>query len=359
MIYVTRPYFPPLEEYVTYISQIWDNKQLTNAGPFATEFENLLSQHLAAKHCFFVANGTLAIQIAIKALDLKGDIITTPFSYVATTSSIVWENCNPVFVDIEPTTLTIDPQLIEAKITPNTTAILATHVFGNPCAIEAIADIAAKHNLKVIYDAAHGFGVKYKGTSLVNYGDISTLSFHATKILNTGEGGAIIAKDKDVAHKVSYMKNFGHNGPEEFYGCGINAKNSELHAALGLCNLRVVNNLIAARKIVCDLYDQYFINHPHISRPQLRENTEYNYSYYPIIFSSEDRLLEVVKHLNAQKIFPRRYFYPSLSTLNYVQKSSVPVCESITTRVLCLPLYHDLSLDDVEKIAKIVLEKCK
>ena len=234
MIPVTKSFLPPIEDYIEYLKQIWDSNQLTNNGPLVKELEQKLKEYFDVKHLFFVSNGTIAEQIAIKAADLKGDIITTPFSYVATTSSIVWEGCQPVFVDIDPQTLCMNPDLIEDAITEKTTGIIPTHVYGIPCDVEKIQEIAEKHSLKVIYDAAHTFGGKYKGKSIASYGDISFLSFHATKVFHTVEGGAIITNDDELAHKISYMRNFGHNGPEDFWGVGINGNNSEFHAAMGL-----------------------------------------------------------------------------------------------------------------------------
>lgn len=353
MINVTKTYLPPLEEYQAYLSGIWERVQLTNHGPLVMELEQKLREHLGVKHIFFVSNGTSALQIAIKALELSGEVITTPFSYVATTSSLVWENCQPVFVDIEPDTLCLNPALIEAAITPATTGILATHVYGNPCNAEFIAEIAAKHGLKVIYDAAHAFGIKYNGTSVLNYGDISTLSFHATKLFHTGEGGAIVTNDDELAHRISYMRNFGHNGSEAFWGVGINGKNSELHAAMGLCVLPKVQQLIDDRKSVCGLYDALLAGLP-LVRPVLRNRTEYNYAYHPVIFSSEEDLLQAKKFLNEINVNPRRYFYPSLNTLPYVTPVDVSVSEDIAKRVLCLPLYHNLPHEDVIRIAQTI-----
>jgi dTDP-4-amino-4,6-dideoxygalactose transaminase len=358
MIPVTKPFLPPLEEYTNLIKQIWLSEHLTNAGPMVKNLELKLNDFLKTKNCFFVSNGTIALQIAIKALDLKEEIITTPFSYVATTSSIVWEGCTPIFVDIEPDTLTIDPNKIEAAITDKTSAILATHVYGNPCDIEAIEAIANKYTIKVIYDAAHSFGVKYKGKHLVNYGDISTLSFHATKLFQTVEGGAIISEDPEITSKVSYMRNFGHNGEEKFFGVGINAKNSEFHAAMGLCNLPRVEGIIAHRRKISELYDTLLLadSAKRISRPLIRSGTEYNYSYYPILFKDEATLLEVKSKLNQNDIFPRRYFYPSLEKLEYLAKSHMPVADDISKRVLCLPLYSELNKEQVHLICSIILK---
>jgi dTDP-4-amino-4,6-dideoxygalactose transaminase len=272
---------------------------------------------------------------------------------VATTSSIVWEGCQPVFVDIDPQTLCIDPDLIEAAITPTTTGVLATHVYGIPCAVEKIQQIAQKHGLKVIYDASHTFGVKYQGKSLVSYGDISTLSFHATKVFHTVEGGAIITDNDELAHRIGYMRNFGHNGPEAFWGVGINGKNSEFHAAMGLCNLPHVEEIIAKRKQISGWYDDLLLG-SNLSRPILPDSTQYNYAYYPALFSSEQDLLQKMKLLNDQEIFPRRYFYPSLNELPYLGKSKTNIASDCSMRVACLPLFDELTFSDVKKIIDII-----
>jgi dTDP-4-amino-4,6-dideoxygalactose transaminase len=248
MINVTKTFLPPLEKYIEYLDEIWKTNHITNHGKFVLQLEKELKYYFNVKHLFLVNNGTIALQIALKALQIKGKIITTPFSYVATTSSLVWEGFEPVFADVDENSFCLDPDKIEEQITPEVKAILATHVYGNPCDVEAIAGIAGKYNLKVLYDAAHAFGVRYKGNSLLSYGDIATISFHATKLFHTAEGGAIITNNDELAHKISYMRNFGHNGPEHFWGIGINGKSSELHAALGLCILPEVNNLIKRRK---------------------------------------------------------------------------------------------------------------
>ncbi len=358
MINVTKSFLPPKEEYLAYLDKIWETNQLTNHGPLVYELEEKLKDYLGVKHLFFISNGTIALQIAIKALDLKGEVITTPFSYVATTSTIVWESCQPVFVDIDPHTLCIDPDLIEATITENTTGIMATHVYGIPCAVEKIQAIADKHGLKVIYDAAHTFGGKYKGESIVSYGDIATLSFHATKLFHTVEGGAIITEDDELAHRISYMRNFGHKGQEEFWGLGINGKNSEFHAAMGLCVLPHLTEIITARKQVSGWYDD-FLAGSGLVRPTLPEGTEYNYAYYPVLFSSEEALVSAQSRLNKADIYPRRYFYPCLNGLPYVKRCNMPVAESNSSRVLCLPLYTELRLRNVEQITRILKAEIK
>jgi dTDP-4-amino-4,6-dideoxygalactose transaminase len=349
MINVTKTFFPPLNEYNEQLKRIWKNEWLTNRGELVQELEAKLIEHLSVSNILIMTNGTIPIQIALKLMGQGGEIITTPFSYVATTASIIWENCTPVFVDIHPEYLTIDESKIEEAITDKTTCILATHVFGNPCHIEAIEQIAQKHNLKVIYDAAHCFGVNYKGKSIFEYGDISTCSFHATKIFHTGEGGAIFCKDDTLRHKIFYSHNFGHNGPLDFHGLGINGKISELQAAMGLSVLPHIAEIFIGRKQVVDFYDEN-LDFTKIQKLKLRDGTEWNNSYYPVIFESEQKLLEVQKVLNENKIFPRRYFYPSLNTVQFVNKSDMPISESIASRILCLPLYVDLQLDQLEFI---------
>lgn len=355
MIYVTKTFLPPQEEYQYMLGRVWDTAWLTNRGALVLELEQELKNYLNVPNILAMTNGTLPLQIAIKALNLSGEIITTPFSYVATTSSIVWEGCTPIFVDIDPEYLTIDEANIEQAITKNTTAILATHVFGNPCHIEAIEAIAKKHNLKVIYDAAHCFGVSYRGKSLLNYGDVSTCSFHATKLFHTGEGGAIVANDERLYDTLFSHHNFGHQGDEAFQGIGINGKMSELQAAMGLAVFPYVNHIIKERKAVVQRYQAIFEAESRIKTLNIREHTDWNYSYYPIIFDGIEQLDNVKKALNNAEIYPRRYFYPSLNTLDYVDKQSCPVSEFIASRVLCLPLYVGLSPLDQDKIINTML----
>ncbi|MFY8180901.1 MAG: DegT/DnrJ/EryC1/StrS family aminotransferase [Flavobacterium sp.] len=355
MINVTKTFFPPIEDYQNQIQRIWDNQWLTNRGALVLELEEKLKEYLSVSNILVMNNGTIPIQIALKILGNEGEIITTPFSYVATTASIVWENCTPVFVDIHPEYLTIDETKIEAAITPKTTCILATHVFGNPCNLEAIDAIAAKHNLKVIYDAAHAFGVTYNNKSIFDYGDVSTCSFHATKLFHTGEGGALFCKDESLLHKMFYSHNFGHNGPLDFHGLGINGKISELSGAMGLAVLPHMEFILKGRKEVVDCY-QAHLDFSILRSIKIREKTQWNYSYYPVVLENEEVLLQVQKALNEQDIFPRRYFYPSLNTINYVNGASMPISESIASRVLCLPLYADISLEDVKKIISIINE---
>lgn len=353
MIQVTKTYFPPLKEYQKQLQRIWENEWLTNRGQLNLELEKNLKKYLRVSNITLNTNGTLPIQIALNVLAECGEVITSPFSYVATTSAIVWEKCTPVFVDIHPEYLTIDENKIEAAITSKTTAILATHVFGNPCNVLEIQKIAQKHNLRVIYDAAHCFGVEYKGQSIFNYGDLSTCSFHATKIFHTGEGGAFFCNDIELQNKMFYSHNFGHNGPEDFHGVGINAKMSELQAAMGLTVLPYMKEIFEKRKKIVDYYNEN-LDFSHLTKLIIREGTNWNYSYYPIIFESETNLLKVQVLLNESGVFPRRYFYPSLNTLNYIDEISMPISESIASRVMCLPLYYELEYSEITNICLII-----
>lgn len=356
MIPITKPFLPPKEDFDELVAGVWRRNWLTNEGPLASKLELDLKLHLGLDHLLFVSNGTIALQFAIRALGLSGEVITTPFSYVATTSSLVWEDCQPVFADIDPVSFNIDPATIEASITPKTSGILATHVFGNACDVEAIQDIADRHGLKVIYDGAHAFGVDYKGKSLLSYGDISTCSFHATKLFHTVEGGAVITKDPELLRKMSLFRSFGHTSATSFEGVGINGKNSEFHAAMGLANLGHVPQIIARRKKLSELYDKWLVSYA-CETPEISRGTTYNYAYYPVLFSSEQELLRIVEALNLSEIYPRRYFYPSLSHLDYVGNWPTPVADDVALRVLCLPLYHELSPEEVELICRLILRE--
>ena len=353
MIPVTKSFLPNIEKYKKQLDRIWRNQWLTNRGELVLELEEKLKKYLEIDNITITNNGTIPLQIALKLLGNNGEIITTPFSYVATTASIIWENCKPVFVDIDPEYLTIDEKKIEEAITENTTAILTTHVFGNPCNIDAIDVIAKKHNLKVIYDAAHCFGVKYKGLSIFEYGDISTCSFHATKLFHTGEGGAMFSKNIDLQHKMFYSHNFGHNGPLDFFGLGINGKISELQAAMGLTVFESIDYIISERKKVVEYYNSN-IDFSSISSIKVRENCDWNYSYYPIIFQNEEKLLQKQEELKKEQIFPRRYFHPSLNTIKYCKGEEMLISENIASRIFCLPLYVGLTDSDLIKICKII-----
>ncbi len=355
MIQVTKTFFPPIEIYHNQLQRIWENKWLSNRGPLIIELEGIIKNYLALQEANMIImnNGTVPLQIALKLLGKEGEIITTPFSYVATTAAIVWENCTPVFVDINPEYLTIDETKIEESITDKTTCILATHVFGNPCNIEVIEKIAKKYNLSVIYDAAHCFGVTYNGKSIFEYGDISTCSFHATKLFHTGEGGALFTKNHELFHNCFYSHAFGHLGPTDFHGVGINGKLSELQAAMGLSVIPYMDMILEERKKVIDFY-LWHLDFEKIKSIKLVDNSSWNYSYFPIIFNSEETLLKVQKVLNDNNIFPRRYFYPSLNTIEYTKGNKMPISESIAQRVLCLPLYVGLTQEEMDLIVKLI-----
>jgi dTDP-4-amino-4,6-dideoxygalactose transaminase len=354
MINVTKAFLPDREEYIQYIHEIWDSVQLTNNGPLLQRLENQLKDFLGVDKLYYCSNGTIVLQIALKALGVKKEVITTPFSYCATTNSILWENCTPVFVDIDPNTFNINPELIEASITEHTEAIMATHVYGNPCDVEAIEAIAKKHSLKVIYDTAHGFGVRYKGRSLLSYGDLSTCSFHATKVFHTVEGGLLVSNLPELDQKLHLLRAFGHRGDEEYFFAGINGKNSEFHAAMGLCNLPHVPEIIENRKAIFDQYNE-LLNWDALRKPCLSADMEYNYAYYPVVFESEAAMRKVQAALVGHEIIPRRYFYPSLNTLSFMPvRYECPVSEDISVRVLCLPLYVGLSPEDITTISQII-----
>jgi dTDP-4-amino-4,6-dideoxygalactose transaminase len=353
MIPVTKPFLPPIEEYQTYLKGIWDREYLTNHGPLLQDLELQLKDYLGVNHLHLVSNGTIALQIAIKALKLSGEIITTPFSYVATTSSIVWEGCTPVFVDIDPDTLNIDPRRIEAAITEHTSAILATHVFGNPCDIRAIQQIADDHNLKIIYDAAHCFGTTYAGESVFNFGDIITTSFHATKLFHTTEGGAVFTNDAKLHDRMWYLRNFGHAGYDKFDGIGVNGKNSEFHAAMGLCNLKYIDQILLRRKIHGQYYQKLFSDLP-VQQIRIQQDSEWNYAYFPLIFTSEEEALRVKSGLEESKVFPRRYFYPSLNQLDYTRGGDTPISVRVAESILCLPLYYELQPEQQDLIYSVI-----
>lgn len=353
MINVTKSYLPPQADYDKLIYSIWQNHHLTNRGPLVQKLEHDICQKLNLNNLLFVSNGTIAIQLAIKALKITGEVITTPFSYVATTNSLLWEGCVPVFCDISDKTFCIDPVKIEALITPKTSAILATHVYGIPCDVEAIQKIADKHHLKVIYDAAHAFGVEYNQNSILNYGDASTCSFHATKLFHTIEGGSITSKDPEIQKLITLYHSFGHVG-DEYFTEGINGKNCEFHAAMGLCNLPKLEELISARELRSNLYTSLLLPSV-VSRPEVPSGTKYNYAYYPVVFESEAVLLKTKEMLLKNGINTRRYFYPSLNKLPFLsQHYSCPVSEDISKRVLCLPLYFDLEESNIEIISGVV-----
>lgn len=355
MIPVTKSFLPPIEEFTAQVQRAYNNGWLTNRGELVLELEQKLTDYLQLEESkiLLMNNGTIPLQIALKILGKGGEVITTPFSYVATTAAIVWEGCTPVFVDIHPDNLTIDETKIEAAITDKTTCILATHVFGNPCNVEEIERIAKKNNLKVIYDGAHAFGVKYKGKSIFEYGNVSTCSFHATKLFHTGEGGALFCKDPELFHQLYYSHNFGHNGPLEFHGLGINGKMSELQAAMGLSVLPYMELILERRAEIVKEYAEK-LEGCNLNFLRTPEQTEWNYSYFPVLLEGEESLITLEKQLYEADILPRRYFYPSLSNLPYVTSQDLPIAESAAKRILCLPLFVGLEILYIEKIAEII-----
>jgi dTDP-4-amino-4,6-dideoxygalactose transaminase len=349
MIQVTKTFLPPLETYMVYLKRIWESGWVTNHGPLVQELEQRLGEKMGVEHALYVGNGTIALQLAIHSLKLSKEILTTPFSYVATTNAILWEHCQPRFVDINPDDCCINVDKIEAAITENTEAILAVHVYGIPCDLNAIEKIAEKHRLKVIYDAAHAFGVKVDGKDIAQFGDISTFSFHATKLFHTVEGGAITCRDSNLASNISLARYFGHNR-DEYIVPGINGKSSEFHAAMGLSLLPHLGEFIARRRVLSERYDDRLSDLP-LHRPAPRWPIEYNYAYYPVIFPSEALLCQTMADLSKIGVIPRRYFYPSLNRLPFTQGTPCPVSEDISRRILCLPLYVELEENSIDQIA--------
>jgi dTDP-4-amino-4,6-dideoxygalactose transaminase len=354
MIPVTKPFLPDKSEYQRYVDVIWDNKWVTNNGPLVKEFESLLGKQLQMTPPQLVSNGTIALQMAIKVLEINGEIITTPFSYVATTSSIKWEGCEPVFADIDRKTLNINPELIEGLINERTAGIIATHCFGNACDIDRIDAIGKKYGIPVIYDAAHCFGTLYKGKSIFNYGDLSACSLHATKLMHCIEGGLMFSSNNELNEKIISYRNFGHEGYENFRGLGTNGKNSEFHAAMGLCVLEHFPSILAKRISQCEIYDG-LLEGLSIARPSVDENCLSNRAYYPIIFETQEKCLKAKSSLEKQGVFGRRYFYPSLSSLPYVKKQDTPIADDIASCILCLPLYDTLEYDEQKMICDVLL----
>lgn len=353
---------PPLEEFIPYLEAIWENKWLTNAGPFHQEFEKKLADYLGVGHLAPFANGTLALVTALQSLRITGEVITTPFSFVATAHSLLWNGIKPVFVDIAPNTFNLDPEKIEAAITPHTTAILAVHVYGHPCEVERIQRIADTYGLKVIYDAAHAFGVNYKGQSVLKHGDLSILSFHATKVFNTFEGGAIVCPDAKTKKRIDDLKNFGYAGEVNVVATGINAKMNEIQAAFGLLQLNYVDKAIQMRREIDAQYRTELSSVPGITCPPLPADTTYNYSYFPILIEKEHPLLrdELNDKLRQQGIYPRRYFYPLISefpmyrSLPSAAPSNLPFAKKAAEQVLCLPIYPELDKHSIQRIIAII-----
>jgi dTDP-4-amino-4,6-dideoxy-D-glucose transaminase len=363
-IYVTQPYLPPLEEFVPYLEKIWANKTLTNGGQFHQEFEKALCEYLDVQHLSLFTNGTIALVTALQALRISGEVITTPYSFVATTHALYWNNITPVFVDIDAATCNIDPDKIEAAITPKTTAIVPVHCYGNPCALERIQKIADIYGLKVIYDAAHAFSVSYKDRSLLNYGDLSVLSFHATKVFNTFEGGAIVCPDKKTKNRIDYLKNFGFADEVTVVAPGINGKMSEFNAALGLLQLKHIDYALLRRKEINALYREFLSNVKGISILSEFPGVIGNSSYFPVFINAEyhisrDMLYEKMKR---KGIYTRRYFYPLISNMPMYRgllsahKDNLPNANRIANEVLCLPIYPALLDEDVIRIINLIVE---
>ena len=353
MLHVTKSFLPDLKEYVKYLEKIWNTHHLTNDGPFVKELEYKLGEFLEVENFIFVTNGTIALQLAIKALRLSGNVLTTPFSYCATTNSLIWEGCNPIFVDIDPISLTVNSEQIKSFSKQNSiSGILTTHVYGNCGDLEHQENMANEMGIPLIYDGAHAFGVKYKGKSIFNFGTISTCSFHATKVFHTIEGGAVMTNDHKLAEKIRGIRSFGHKN-DDYFDIVINGKNSEYHAAMGLVNFDHFPNIKKHREISCSLYDS-LLNYP-IIKYLYNSELERNYSYYPIIFTSEELLLKVTERLNNNEIYPRRYFYPSLNNLPTVSGNVCLNSEDLSKRILCLPLSADITADDIMKISSIIM----
>lgn len=354
-VHVTMPSLAPLEEYMEILEGAWDRGILTHNGPLVQQFEVEFRKRLGIEHFVAVTNGTVALQMAIKALDLKGEIITTPFTWIATISAIKWEGCTPVFCDIDPRTLNIDPEKIEERITDRTCAIMPVHVFGNPCDVEAIGEIAQRHNLKVVYDAAHAVGSTFNGKSLLKHGDISATSFHATKLLNTAEGGGCITDDPVLKERLRHIRFFGYNDQKDVVEDGFNGKMTEVHAALGLANLKYYDKVIADRKKKYLFYREGLSGIDWIAFQELKVG-EPNYSYFPVIFDSEQRLLRCEQKMNENNIYPRRYFFPSVNLSSEIlDYQPAPVSEDISKRILCLPLFWNLSLEIQDKIIGLII----
>lgn len=362
-VYVAKPFLPPLEEFVPYLEKIWDTHVLTNNGPFHQELEKKLCDYLGVKYISLFCNGTIALTAALNVLRISGEVITTPFSFVATAHALLWNNIKPVFSDIGPDTYNLDPDKIESAITSKTSAILPVHVFGNPCNVERIQEIAGRYNLKVIYDAAHAFGVKKNGTSVANFGDLSVLSFHAIKVYNTFEGGAVICHDKETKDKIDRFKNFGISDETTVETHGINGKMNEFQAAMGLLQLKYTDEVIAKRGRIASIYRDELKKIQGIRIINDMPEVEHNYSYLPILINATDfgrTRDDVYNELRKYNIYARRYFYPLIShfpmysSLESSKPGNMPVAESVAKQVLCLPIYPDLEIADGKYICKVI-----
>lgn len=361
-VYVTQPFLPPLEEFVPYLEQIWESKWLTNGGPFHQQLERALCDYLGVEHVALFTNGTLALVTALQALRITGEVITTPYSFVATSHSLLWNGIKPVFVDIDPQTLNLDPSKIEAAITPQTTAIVPVHCYGHPCDVEAIRQIADTYNLKVVYDAAHAFGVEDAHGSILRHGDLSVVSFHATKVFNTFEGGAIVCPDAKTKTRIDYLKNFGHAGETTVVAPGINGKMCEFNAALGLLQMKYIDEALARRKVIDAAYRERLAGVKGIRCLGDAGERVANYAYFPILVEAEYPISRdaLYHRLKAHDVHPRRYFYPLISDypmyrgLASAQRDNLPVAAMAAQQVLCLPIYPDLDLSVVDKVAGLI-----
>lgn len=361
-IYVTQPSLPSLDEYIPYLESIWDSKIVTNGGRYHKELEDKLCEFLGVEYISLFCNGTTALITAMKALNVKNEVITTPYSFVASTHSLIWNNLTPIFVDIDPATGNLDPEKVEKAITPETSAILGVHVYGQPCDNAKLQKIADKYNLKLIYDAAHAFGVNDKEGSVLRYGDLSALSFHATKAFNTIEGGAIVSKDKKTKEKIDFLKNFGFENEISVLEVGINGKMNELMAALGLVQLKHFKNNICLRQQIDKLYRAEIENIKGIRAHYINPDISWNYSYFPIYIDDDYHISrdELYEKFKANNIFARRYFYPSISSFEMYKdypsahKSNLPIAYDLSSRVLCLPIYPNLSFEDQKRIIGIL-----
>ena len=354
-IYVTMPSLAPLEEVHELMKGIWESGIMTHNGPLVQRFEKEVCEYLGVPRMVSCCNGTLALQMAIKALGKMGEIITSPFTFIATISSIMWEHCTPVFVDINPETLNIDPQKIEERITCHTIAIMPVHVFGNNCDFESIGAVAKAHNLPVIYDACHSVGSVYDSKSVFLQGDISVTSFHATKMLNTAEGGGVFTSNDEIDEKLRHIRFFGFENHADIVEEGFNGKMTEVHAAVGLANLKYLDKALVDRKVKYARYKEILGQNPKVGFQKI--TTGCNYSYFPVIFKDEETVMRVMAALNAENVFPRRYFYPSVNTFSkLVPYVPMPNSEGVASRILCLPLHMGMSMNDVEEIAEITLK---
>lgn len=358
-IYVTQPILPNLEDFIPYLEQIWKNKILTNCGPLHQQLEKELCEYLDVPYISLFNNGTIALVTAFQALNLtKGEVITTPYTFVATAHSIVWNNLTPVFVDIDPKTSNIDPKKVELAITNKTVAILPVHCYGIPCAVEELQNIADRHNLKLIYDAAHAFGVKYKGQSLLNFGDLSVISFHATKVFNTFEGGAIVCHSPEMKQRIDRLKNFGIVNEATIEDVSLNGKLSEIHSALGLLQLKTIDQTLSARSKIDQFYRRSLACIEGISCIERLEADVDNYSYFPIVISKPYPLSrdELFNKLKEHSIFARKYFYPLMTELNVYKKfdSDTPNAKKLSEQVLCLPMYPTLTIEQTQIIFNII-----